>query len=107
MHHRLDNFLRAVTDGAARLQALREAFVTSYGTEPTVAVSAPGRTEIIGNHTDHNGGKVVAAAVDLDALIVASPAGGSRSSFGPSDGRRSSRWITPPIPPSIRTTPRN
>ncbi|MEG1719960.1 MAG: galactokinase family protein [Clostridia bacterium] len=35
--------------------------------------SAPGRTEICGNHTDHNMGKVLAAAVNLDVLAVVSP----------------------------------
>ncbi|MBO4927317.1 MAG: galactokinase [Clostridiales bacterium] len=34
--------------------------------------SAPGRTEIGGNHTDHQHGRVLAAAVDLDAIAVAS-----------------------------------
>jgi galactokinase len=33
--------------------------------------SAPGRTEIGGNHTDHNHGKVLAAAVDLDSIAAA------------------------------------
>ena len=36
-------------------------------------VSAPGRTEIGGNHTDHNHGRVLAAAVNLDALCAATP----------------------------------
>jgi galactokinase len=36
-------------------------------------VSSPGRTEILGNHTDHNKGKVLAAAINLDALAVVSP----------------------------------
>ncbi len=36
-------------------------------------ISAPGRTEIGGNHTDHNRGRVLAAAVNLDALCAASP----------------------------------
>ena len=36
-------------------------------------VSAPGRTEIGGNHTDHNNGRVLAAAVNLDALCAATP----------------------------------
>ena len=36
-------------------------------------VSAPGRTEIAGNHTDHNAGCVVAAAVNLDTVAVATP----------------------------------
>lgn len=33
--------------------------------------SAPGRSEIIGNHTDHNGGKVIAAAIDMDTIAAA------------------------------------
>lgn len=37
--------------------------------------SAPGRTEICGNHTDHNNGKVFAASVDLDVIAVAEPSG--------------------------------
>ena len=36
-------------------------------------VSAPGRTEIGGNHTDHNRGRVLAAAVNLDTLAAVSP----------------------------------
>jgi galactokinase len=35
--------------------------------------SAPGRTEVGGNHTDHNGGRVLAAAVNLDAIAAAAP----------------------------------
>ena len=36
-------------------------------------ISAPGRTEIGGNHTDHNRGRVLAAAVNLDTLAAVSP----------------------------------
>jgi galactokinase len=32
--------------------------------------SSPGRTEVGGNHTDHNGGRILAAAVDLDIIAV-------------------------------------
>ncbi len=39
---------------------------------PVYMVSAPGRTEIGGNHTDHNCGKVLAAAVNLDTLAAVS-----------------------------------
>lgn len=35
--------------------------------------SSPGRTELCGNHTDHNQGVVLAAAVHLDSIAVASP----------------------------------
>lgn len=34
--------------------------------------SAPGRTEVGGNHTDHNHGRVLAAGINLDAVAVAS-----------------------------------
>ena len=36
--------------------------------EQTFVFSAPGRTEIIGNHTDHQRGCVIAAAVDLETV---------------------------------------
>ena len=39
--------------------------------EQPVLFSAPGRTEIGGNHTDHNAGRVLAAAVDLDIIAAA------------------------------------
>ena len=35
--------------------------------------SAPGRTELGGNHTDHNHGKVLAASIHLDAVAIAAP----------------------------------
>ena len=40
--------------------------------------SAPGRTEIAGNHTDHNGGLVLAASVGLDCLCMASKSRSNR-----------------------------
>ena len=36
--------------------------------------SAPGRSELVGNHTDHNAGQVIAAAVELDIAALAQPA---------------------------------
>jgi galactokinase len=63
---------------ACRLRLLRavEKFEELYGTDRDIRVySAPGRTEIGGNHTDHQGGRVLAAGVDLDAIGVASAGG--------------------------------
>jgi len=55
-----------------RLAQLKEEFAVRFGTGRAVRVfSAPGRSEIGGNHTDHNHGKVLAAAVNLDILGVA------------------------------------
>ena len=50
-----------------------DCFLALYGDRPVELVSAPGRTEIGGNHTDHQRGRVLAAAVNLDILCVASP----------------------------------
>ena len=50
----------------AEAAPLRQGFRDAFGAEPTRFFSAPGRTEIGGNHTDHQRGHVLAAAVDLD-----------------------------------------
>ena len=58
----------------ARYRALLKTFAARFPGQTTVEIfSAPGRTEVGGNHTDHNGGRVLAAAVDLDILAVAAP----------------------------------
>lgn len=44
-----------------------------HAAAPLYMISAPGRTEMIGNHTDHNNGRVLAAAVNLDCLACVSP----------------------------------
>ncbi len=41
------------------------------GQRQVALFSAPGRTELLGNHTDHQGGKILAAAVNRDILAVA------------------------------------
>lgn len=48
------------------MQTLKERFSQYFGYAPERFFSAPGRTEIGGNHTDHQHGRVLAAAVDLD-----------------------------------------
>ena len=48
-------------------------FIKIYTEKPTRFFSAPGRTEVSGNHTDHNHGRVIAAAVDLDIIACVCP----------------------------------
>ena len=56
----------------ARYIRIAESFEELYGADREVQVfSAPGRTEVCGNHTDHNHGIVLAASVNLDAVAVA------------------------------------
>ena len=57
-----------------RYTDLIDEFEKEYGTSRTVRLySAPGRTEIGGNHTDHNNGVVLAGSVNLDMVAVVSP----------------------------------
>lgn len=63
-----------------RVPAIRErwlgavsAFEEIYGADREVALySVPGRSEIMGNHTDHQHGRVIAASITLDCIAVAS-----------------------------------
>lgn len=75
-----DKNLKAVyvTDSAVSEQRFRyvealNAFGELFGFDRDVNImSAPGRTEVCGNHTDHNNGKVLAASINLDAIAVVS-----------------------------------
>ena len=50
--------------------ALNAGFAAAFGGTPECYFSAPGRTEIGGNHTDHQRGRVLAAAVNLDTVAA-------------------------------------
>ena len=50
--------------------ALDAGFAAAFGRQPRRYFSAPGRTEIGGNHTDHQRGRVLAAAVNLDTVAA-------------------------------------
>ena len=49
---------------------LNSGFSTAFGGEAQRYFSAPGRTEIGGNHTDHQRGRVLAGAVNLDTVAA-------------------------------------
>ncbi|MDR1891565.1 MAG: galactokinase family protein, partial [Oscillospiraceae bacterium] len=48
-------------------------FAELFGDREVALFSAPGRTEIGGNHTDHQRGAVLAAAVNRDVIAIAAP----------------------------------
>lgn len=58
-----------------RRAALDAAFEKAFGGAPGRYFSAPGRTELSGNHTDHQRGRVLAGAVDLDMQAAVRPNG--------------------------------
>ena len=55
--------------------ALDAGFAAAFGGTPARYFSAPGRTEIGGNHTDHQRGRVLAGAVNLDTVAAVRPNG--------------------------------
>ncbi|MBR2343611.1 MAG: galactokinase [Clostridia bacterium] len=58
-----DRFIRAISE-----------FEKKYGADRDIYIfSVPGRSEISGNHTDHNHGEVLAGAINRDIIAIASP----------------------------------
>ena len=55
-----------------------ENFKKLYGDKDAEIYSVPGRSEILGNHTDHNHGKVLAAAINLDIIAVTAKNAGQK-----------------------------
>ena len=83
----LDAALSRLTGGDLRrdraagvLEGFRRTFGAGEDT-PVTLCSAPGRTEICGNHTDHQHGRVLAASVNVDFLACAAPNGTSTIRF--------------------------
>ena len=76
-------FCEIYSSAALEMQKARylhavEKFEKLYGADREAALySVAGRSELSGNHTDHNHGCVIAASIDLDIIAVASPSAGS------------------------------
>ena len=58
-----------------RYEKLVNQFVKQFGDGDIQLFSTPGRTEIGGNHTDHNNGRVLAASVNLDSIAAVTKTG--------------------------------
>jgi len=58
---------------AHRYRAALDAFVASYGPGEVFIFRAPGRINLIGEHTDYNHGYVLPVALDKDILLLARP----------------------------------
>ncbi len=57
---------------ALRFSSAAASFAKLYGEDREIVVlSVPGRSEISGNHTDHNRGKVLCGAIDRDVIAIA------------------------------------
>ena len=96
---------------SVRFRRLLDGLTETFGPQTAAAVfSAPGRSEIGGNHTDHQHGRVLAGSVDLD--IIAAVAPNNRNAWTRSttavpqpDLRRAGRcWTALPIPVPLPST---
>ncbi len=82
-----DNNFRIATEGLynSSPESVAERYANLYAehakngaAEPTYFYSSSGRIEICGNHTDHNNGKVLAAAISVDTLAAVTPTSARR-----------------------------
>lgn len=55
------------------MREVRDLFQKAFGAPPAVVVEAPGRLELLGNHTDYNRGLVMSLAVDKYIYVAATP----------------------------------
>ena len=56
-------------------ESIKQSFAACFGRPARFLFSAPGRTELGGNHTDHQLGRVLAGAVSVDTLAAVAPNG--------------------------------
>lgn len=76
-NNQYDDRLMTVYGDASRLDAERNRYVNAlktferlYGDQPVQIFSAAGRSEVAGNHTDHQHGRVLAASINLDTIGI-------------------------------------
>lgn len=62
---------REAAENTGRYRDMIGKFQKTFGDRDILMFSSPGRTEISGNHTDHNHGKVLAGSINLDCVGVA------------------------------------
>src|SRR5689334_7848712 len=87
----------------ASAAAARELFQQRFGRAPTVVASAPGRVNLIGEHTDYNGGEVLPIAIGRRTIVALRPNGRGEwraasateegvGSFAPEPARTGAWW---------------
>ncbi|UCC88672.1 MAG: hypothetical protein JSV81_05010, partial [Anaerolineales bacterium] len=69
---------KQATAQTQRYLKAKQAFVAAYGPGEVYAFRAPGRVNLIGEHTDYNHGFVLPVALDKDILLLARPRSDSK-----------------------------
>ena len=80
----MDARLLDICADSSRLTYEKERYISAimefeklFGAQEVSIFSAPGRSEVCGNHTDHQNGKVLACSINRDAIAVAAPSDGT------------------------------
>ncbi len=81
------------------IEELYKRFQQLYGRNPTVAVRAPGRVNLIGEHTDYNEGFVLPMAIDSQVVVLAAPSGNDEVQLYSQDFDQQTRFTLGQITP--------
>jgi galactokinase len=81
--------------------ALRGEFERHFGGSPPIVVRAPGRVNLIGEHTDYNDGWVFPAAIDRYVAIAARPSNGPSRMISLQKGRGEEFWAGESVPGTV------
>ncbi len=86
------------------LDRARAAYHEQFSTAPSAAAFAPGRVEIMGNHTDYNGGFVLPAALDKGTVVLGAPTGNDDILLYAADFRRMAHFSVKTLQPDARNS---
>ena len=80
-------------------------FEEKYGAKPEIVAYAPGRIEVLGNHTDYNEGYVFSAAIDKGTFFAVSKTQGSSCSLTAGDLMETVEFDIADVKPVKEMTP--
>ncbi len=83
--------MSTVAGASDRVDAIVQRFAAAFGRRPDVVVRAPGRVNIIGEHTDYNGLPVLPIAIDRHVLVAAAARDDRRVRVANADARFAAR----------------
>ena len=82
-------------------------FEKLYGEKPQVVAYAPGRIEVLGNHTDYNEGYVFSAAIDKGTFFAVSPTADANCELTAGDFMETAKFTTSTVAPAKQMTWQN
>lgn len=82
-------------------------FEKLYGEKPTVVAYAPGRIEVLGNHTDYNEGYVFSAAIDKGTFFAVAPTKDDKCELTAGDFMETAKFSINDVKPAKEMTWQN